>query len=64
MKIVVEMLAAAAILRETRHAWKALAIMTDATDVAHHRWSKKNVGAKVDGLSKPLKSPTSTRQFS
>jgi hypothetical protein len=64
LKIVVEVLAAPAILRETCHAWKALAIMADATDVAPTFVGKENIGAKVDGLSRPLEPPPSARQFS
>src|SRR6266436_3046422 len=63
LKIVVEVLATAAILRETCHAWKALAIMADATNVAPIFISKKNVGTKVDGLSNPLEPPPGARQF-
>ena len=64
MKVVVELLATAAMLSEACQAWIALAIMADATDVATALVGKKNVGAKVDGLSKTLKLPTSARQFS
>jgi len=63
LKIVVEVLATAAILRDTCHAWKALAIMADATDVASIFVGKKNVGTKVDGLSNPLEPPPGARQF-
>jgi len=56
-------LAAATILRETCHAWKALTIMADATDVALTFVRKKNIGTKVDGLSEPLEPPPSARQF-
>lgn len=34
MKVVIEVLAAPAMLGETCHAWMALAIMADATEVA------------------------------
>ena len=63
MKIVVEVRATTTILRETCHAWKALAIMADATDVAPVFVGKKNVGTKVDGLSNPLEPPPDPRQF-
>jgi hypothetical protein len=63
MKIVVEVLATAAILRETCLAWKALAIMADATDVAPIFVGKKNVGTKVDGLGSPVEPPPGARQF-
>jgi hypothetical protein len=62
MKVVVKVLAATAMLCETCRAWKALAIMADAPEVAPTLVSKENVGAKVHGLSKTLKLPTSTRQ--
>jgi hypothetical protein len=63
LKIVVEVLATAAILREACRAWKALAIMADPTDVAPIFVGKKNVGTKVDGLSNPLEPPPGARQF-
>jgi hypothetical protein len=63
LKIVIEMLATAAILREAYRAWKALAIMADPTDVAPIFVGKKNVGTKVDGLSNPLEPPPDPRQF-
>jgi hypothetical protein len=62
MKVVVKVLAAAAMLCETGRAWKALAIMANAPEVAPTLVSEENVGAKVHGLSKPLEPPTSTRQ--
>ena len=64
MKIVVEVLVTAAILRETCHAWRALAIMADATDVVTTFVCKENVGAKVDSLSKTLEPSPGARQFS
>jgi hypothetical protein len=63
LKIVVEVLATAATLRETSHAWIALAIMADAPDVVPMFVGKENVGAKVHGLSKALEPPPSMRQF-
>ena len=63
LKIVVEVLATTTILRETCHAWKALAIMADTTDVAPVFIGKKNVGTKVDCLSNPLQSLPDPRQF-
>jgi hypothetical protein len=57
MKVVVEVLAAAAVSRQTCDTWMALAIMTDATDVMPALVSKENVGAKVDGLSTTLEPP-------
>ena len=38
MKVVIEVLAAPAMLGETCHAWMALAIMADATEVAVPDW--------------------------
>ena len=64
MKIVVEVRATTTILRETCHAWKALAIVANATDVASAFIGKKNIGTKVDGLSKALEPPPMARKFS
>ena len=61
LKIVVHVLAAAAILRKTCRAWKALSIMADATDIVPQFIGKEKIGAKIHGLSKALKSPASAR---
>jgi hypothetical protein len=63
MKVVIEMFAAPAILGETCHAWMALAIMADATEVASGHIGEEDVGAEVDGLSSSLEAPTSARKF-
>ena len=63
MKVVIEVLAAPAMLGETCHAWMALAIMADATEVASRHIGEEDVGAEVDGLSRPLEAPASARKF-
>ena len=55
MKVIVEVGAASAMLGEACHARMALAILADASEVTPSRISKEDVGAKVDGLSKPLR---------
>jgi hypothetical protein len=40
----------------------AFAIMTDATKVAPGRVGQEDVGAKIDSLRGPHKTPTSARQ--
>ena len=47
MKVVIEVLAAPAMLGETCHAWMALAIMADATEVASSCIGEKDVGAEL-----------------
>jgi hypothetical protein len=59
MKVIVEVGAASAMPGEACHARMALAILADASEVTPSRISKEDVGAKVDGLSKPLEAPTS-----
>jgi hypothetical protein len=63
MKVIIEVLAAPAMLGETCHAWMALAIMADATEVASSHIGEEDVGAEVDGLSRSLEAPTSARKF-
>jgi hypothetical protein len=63
MKVVIEVLAAAAMLGETCHAWMALAIMADATEVASGHIGEEDVGTEVDGLSRPLEAAASARKF-
>src|SRR5437870_8706789 len=63
MKVVIEVLAAPAMLGETCHAWMALAIMADATEVASSHIGEEDVGTEVDGLSSPLGAPPSARKF-
>src|SRR6266516_5150572 len=63
MKVVIEVLAAPTMLGKTCHAWMALAIMTDATEVASSHVGKEDVGTEVDGLSRPLEAPASARKF-
>jgi len=63
MKVVVEVLAAPTMLGEACHAWMALAIMADATEVSSSRIGEEDVGAEIDGLSRPLEAPTSARKF-
>src|SRR5215510_9383262 len=50
-------------LSEACHAWMALPIMADATEVASSLIGEEDVGAEVDGLSRPLEAPTSARKF-
>jgi hypothetical protein len=63
MKVVIEVLAAPAMLGKTCHAWMALAIMADATEVASSHIGEEDVGAEVDSLSRSLEAPTSARKF-
>src|SRR6516225_11689893 len=63
MKVVIEVLAAPAMLGEACHARMALAIMADATEVASSLIGEEDVSAEVDGLSRPLEAPTSARKF-
>lgn len=63
MKVVIKVLAAPAMLGETCHAWMALAIMADATQVASRHIGEEDVGTEVDGLSGPLEAPASARKF-
>src|SRR5258708_5646353 len=63
MKVVIEVLAAPAMLGETCHAWMALAIMADATQVASRHIGEEDVGTEVDSLSGPLEAPASARKF-
>ena len=63
MKVVIEVLAAPAMLGETCHARMALAIMADATEVVSSHIGEKDVGAKVDGLSRSLETPANARKF-
>ena len=63
MKVVIEVLAAPAMLGETCHARMALAIMADATQVASRHIGEEDVGTEVDGLSRPLEAPASARKF-
>ena len=62
MKVVIEVLAAAAMLGETCHAWMALAIMADATEVASGHIGEEDVGTEVDGLGRPFEPPASARK--
>jgi hypothetical protein len=52
-----------AMLRNTRYAWTALAIMANATKVASSCIGEENVCAKIDGLSGSLETPASARKF-
>ena len=63
MKVVIEVLAAPAMLGETCHAWMALAIMADATQVASGHIGEEDVGTEVDSLSGPLEAPASASKF-
>src|SRR5439155_24590402 len=63
MKVVIEVLAAPAMLGETCHAWMALAIMADATEVASSHIGEEDVGTEVDGLSSALEAPANARKF-
>ena len=63
MKVVIEVLAAPAMLSETCHAWMAFAIMTDATEVASSHIGEEDVGTEVDGLGRPFEPPASARKF-
>jgi hypothetical protein len=53
MKVVIEVLAAPTMLGKTCYAWIALAIMADATEVASSHTGEEDVGAEVEGLSRP-----------
>src|SRR5262249_25906790 len=57
MKVIVEVGAASAMLGEACHARMTLAILANASEVTPSRISEEDVGAKVDGLSKPLEAP-------
>ena len=50
-------------LGETCHAWMTLAIMADATEVASSHIGEEDVGAEVDGLSRPLEAPANARKL-
>src|SRR5260370_7327750 len=63
MKVVIEVLAAPAMLGETCHAWMALAIMANATEVASRHIGEEDVGTEVASLSGPLEAPASARKF-
>jgi hypothetical protein len=63
MKVIIEVLAAPAMLSETCHAWMAFAIMTDATEVASSHIGEEDVGTEVDGLGRPFEPPASARKF-
>ena len=51
-------------LGEACHARMALAILANASEVTPSRIGEEDVGAKIDGLSKPLEAPTSARKAS
>jgi hypothetical protein len=55
VKVIVEVLAATAMLGKACHAWMTLAIMADASQIAASRISEEDVGAEVDGLSRSLR---------
>jgi len=63
MKVVIEVLAAPAMLSATCHTRMALAIMADATKITTSYIGEEDVGAEVDGLSRSLEAPTSARKF-
>src|SRR5262245_4410137 len=63
MKVVIEVLAPPAMLGETGHAWMALAIMAEATEVAASHIGEEDVGAEVDALSSPLEAPANARKL-
>ena len=63
MKVVIEVLAAPAMLSATCHTRMALAIMADATKITTSYIGEEDVGAEVDGLSRSLKASTSARKF-
>ena len=59
MKVVIEVLAAPAMLGETCHAWMALAIMANAAEVTSIRVGEEDVGGEIDGLGLALEAPAS-----
>src|SRR6516165_5480803 len=63
MKVVIEVLAAPTMLGKTCHAWMALTIMADATEVASSHIGEEDVGPEVDSLSRPLEAPASACKF-
>src|SRR5262245_23199295 len=63
MKVVVEVLAAPAMLGEACSAGMAFAIMADATEVPSSHVGEEDVGAEVDGLSRSFEAPTSACKF-
>ena len=64
MKVVVKVFPTPTMLGEACRAWMAFAIMADATKVPPSRISEEDVGTEVDGLSRSLKAPASTRKCS
>jgi hypothetical protein len=54
VKVVIEVLAAPAMVGETCHAWMAPAIMADTTEVASSYVGEEDVGTEVDGQMKLL----------
>ena len=57
------MLAAPAMLGKTCYAWMALAIVADATEVTSSHIGEEDVGAEIDGLSRPLEAPANARKL-
>jgi hypothetical protein len=63
MKVIVEVLAAPAMLGKACHTRMALAVMADASKVVASRISEEDISAKIDGLSRSLEAPASTSKF-
>jgi hypothetical protein len=63
MKVVIEVFEAPAMLGKASHARMALAILADATEVPSSHIGEEDIGAEIDGLSRPLEAPTSARKF-
>jgi hypothetical protein len=64
MEVVVEVLAATAMLSEACHTRMAHTIMADATEVLPALVGEKDIGAEVDRLRKSLEPPASACQSS
>jgi hypothetical protein len=63
MKVVIEVLAAPAMLGEACHTWMALAVMTDATEVASSHIGEEDIGTEVDSLGRPLEASANACKF-
>src|SRR5262249_55518447 len=61
MKVVIEVLAATAMLGQTCHARMALAIMADTAEGTSRLLGKEDFSAEVDGLRRPLEAPPTER---
>ena len=62
MEIVVKMVPLPAMLGAAENTWMAFAIMAHTTKVTPRRIGEEDVGAKIDSLGTPHKTPTRARQ--